>query len=63
MAGQKGEIGINVFIGLSLLLVGILSSIIAFMGFVLKDTRFIWVGSIIFGAIALIVTILERFVK
>lgn len=60
---KKGEVGINVLIGLSFLIIGFFSSVIVFMGFVLEDTRFTFIGGLLMGALTLIISVMERFIK
>jgi len=62
-AGKKGKIDVGVFIGLTLFVFGTFSSIIAFMGFVLNNKNFIFMGSILFGLISIVIAILERLLK
>lgn len=60
---KKGKVDINVIVGLSLLIFGLFSSFIAFMGFVLNDNRLTFIAGILFSIIALIITIVERLIK
>jgi len=60
---KKGKVDINVMIGLTLLMFGLFSSFIVFMGFVLTDNRLTFVGGILFSIIAVLITIIERLIK
>ncbi len=57
---KKGTVEINVFVGLAILMVGVLAISFMGLGFMFSNPTLIWVGSVVLGIISVISAILER---
>ncbi len=57
---KKGEINIQLFVGLVILMIGVLAVSFMGLGFIFNNSTLIWVGSVILGIISVISAILEK---
>jgi len=57
---KKGQFEINIFVGLVILMVGILAVSFMGLGFMFNNSALIWVGSIVLGVISVVSAILEK---
>ena len=57
---KKGQIEIDTILGLSFMILGFFTSLIIFLGFVLKNSDFLFIGSIIMGLISILVAVLDK---
>jgi len=57
---KKGQFEVNVFVGLVIIMVGILSVTFMGLGFIFNNPTLIWVGSIVLGIISVTSAILEK---
>ena len=60
MAQRKGQADPSMFLGLAFLLLGFFAAFIVFLGFMLKNPDFLFIGSIITGLISVLIAIIER---
>ncbi|MDI6738628.1 MAG: hypothetical protein QME12_09045 [Nanoarchaeota archaeon] len=57
---NKGQAEIRTFVGLALLMIGVLSATFIGMGFIFNQSVLVWVGSIMLGIISVTAAILEK---
>ena len=57
---KKGEINIKFFVGLVIIMVGVLAVSFMGLGFMFSNPSLIWVGSIVLGIISIVSAILEK---
>lgn len=57
---KKAQVDVNVFVGLVIIMVGVLSVTFIGMGYIFNSSTLIWVGSIVLGIISVTSAILEK---
>ena len=57
---KTGQVDIKVFVGLVIIMVGVLAVTFMGLGFVFNNSTLIWVGSVVLGIISLTSAILEK---
>lgn len=57
---KKGQVDIRSFVGLVLIMVGVLAVSFMGLGFIFNNPTLIWVGSVVLGIISIASAILER---
>ena len=57
---KKGQIEIKLFVGLVIIMVGILAVSFMGLGFIFNNSSLVWVGSLVLGIISIISAILEK---
>lgn len=57
---KKGQADIRIFVGLALLMIGVLSATFIGMGFIFNQSTLVWTGSIMLGIISVTTAILEK---
>ncbi|MBS3163181.1 hypothetical protein J4427_00640 [Candidatus Woesearchaeota archaeon] len=57
---KKGEINIKFFVGLVIIMVGVLAVSFMGLGFMFSNSSLVWVGSIVLGIISVVSAILEK---
>lgn len=57
---KKGQVDIRSFVGLVLIMVGVLAVSFMGLGFIFNNPTLIWVGSVVLGIISVASAILER---
>lgn len=60
MENRKAQVEANLFVGLIIIMVGILAVSFMGFGFIFSNPTLIWVGSIVLGIISLLSAILEK---
>lgn len=57
---KKAQVEIRIFIGLVLIMVGVLAVAFMGLGFIFNSPTLIWVGSVVLGIISVTSAILEK---
>ncbi len=57
---KTGQVELRVFVGLTILMVGVLSVTFMGLGFMFNNAALIWVGSVVLGIISVTSAILEK---
>jgi len=57
---KKGQVDIKFFVGLLIIMIGMLAVSFMGMGFIFNNPPLVWVGSVVLGIISVIAAILER---
>lgn len=57
---KKGQFELNIFVGLVIIMVGVLAVSFMGLGFMFNNPALIWVGSIVLGIISVVSAILEK---
>ena len=57
---EKGQVEIRTFVGLVIMMVGVLSVSFMGLGFIFNNPTLVWVGTIVLGIVSLISAILEK---
>ena len=60
MEDKKAQVQANLFVGLIIIMVGILAVSFMGFGFIFSNSTLIWVGSIVLGIISVLSAILEK---
>ena len=60
MANKKGQMEVDTILGISFMILGFFVSLIIFLGFVLKNSDFLFIGSLIMGLISILVAVLDK---
>ena len=59
---KKGQAEIRVFVGLVIIMVGVLSVTFMGLGFMFNNSALVWVGSVVLGIVSVVSAILEKVV-
>lgn len=57
---KKGQFDIRFFVGLVILMTGILAVSFMALGFIFNNSSLVWVGSVVIGIVAVVSAILEK---
>ena len=57
---KKGQVDIKFFVGLLIIMIGMLAVSFMGMGFIFNNPSLVWVGSVVLGIISVLAAILER---
>lgn len=57
---RQGQVDIKVFVGLIIIMVGVLSVSFIGLGYIFNSPTLIWVGSVVLGIISVTSAILEK---
>ena len=57
---KKGEVEIRTFVGLVIIMIGVLSVSFMGLGFIFNNSTLVWVGTVVLGIISLTSAILEK---
>ncbi|MBI2671801.1 hypothetical protein HYX16_02610 [Candidatus Woesearchaeota archaeon] len=57
---KKGQTDIKLFVGLIIIMVGILAVSFMGLGFIFNNSTLIWVGTVVLGIISVLSAILEK---
>ena len=57
---KKGQVELKIFVGLTILMVGVLAVTFMGLGFIFSNSALIWVGSVVLGIISVTSAILEK---
>ena len=60
MQDQKAQASLNLFVGLVIIMIGVLSVTFMGLGFIFNNPPLIWVGSVVLGIVTVISAILEK---
>lgn len=59
---KKGQFSVGFFVGLIIIMVGILAVTFMGIGFMFRNAALVWVGSVVLGIISVTAAILEKVV-
>jgi len=57
---KKGQVDIKFFVGLIIIMIGVLAVSFMGLGFIFNSSSLVWVGSIVLGILSVIAAILEK---
>jgi len=57
---KKGQTDIKLFVGLIIIMVGVLAVSFMGLGFIFNNPSLVWVGSIVLGLVSVLSAILEK---
>lgn len=57
---ERGQLDIRLFVGLIIIMVGVLAVSFMGLGFIFNNPSLVWVGSIVLGLISVLSAILEK---
>ena len=57
---KRGQVDIKFFVGLIIIMVGVLAVSFMGLGFIFNSSSLVWVGSIVLGILSIIAAILEK---
>lgn len=57
---RRGQVDIKFFVGLIIIMIGVLAVSFMGLGFVFNNSSLVWVGSIVLGTISVVAAILEK---
>ncbi len=60
MKDQKAQASLNLFVGLVIIMIGVLAVTFMGLGFIFNNSALIWVGSVVLGVVTVLSAILEK---
>ncbi|MAG19922.1 hypothetical protein CL618_00630 [archaeon] len=57
---KKEQVDVRIFVGLVILVVGVLAASFLGLGFIFSNSSLIWVGSVVLGVVTVVSAILEK---
>lgn len=58
--GKKGQVDLRFFVGLVIVMVGVLAVSFMGLGFMFNNSALVWVGSVVLGILSVLSAILEK---
>ena len=58
--GRKAQFDLRLFVGLVIIMVGVLAVSFMGLGFVFNNSTLVWVGSVVLGVVSVVSAVLEK---
>lgn len=60
---KKGQSNANIFLGIAVMIIGVVGSLFWGLGLALQSSQLLWIGRLIVASLPFIVVLIERFIK